>query len=575
MANKRRGGQHQHQPQRQPAIVVDPAPPPQQQLPIAVIHQPAAGAGRMRPPPSPSPLRSQRVRPEHRHVEGVGDLIYMPQRPYAPGYHDFEPPPALPPQQAAGEPPADRRRSSVATRAPLVQRLWWRCVDYWAPLERSASRPHEPPFRRLHVPGLPPWPWVSRPMLRLYWQHVRRLWWVIVFGAMILTCGTFPVYLATSGDSFERVMQKTRIPIAVPTMVAFEPQPTVPVPYKQFGTSPMPFETTSETPATAATPLPISKPTRPPLPTIQPAYQHMPFDMRLLADAAEHQPDGPIRGNNTWQKDNQLLVIDRSGVVWLHHMAEDRPVQLIDLSNAMYNMRSIELSPDGSHLLVGHWRIEYVDNRPYRRNAYYYEYRVRVAEWTFISDLMSRVPMRAAFYGTHGTQLTYVTWAGGKLWYRPSAKQPYRTHLICDATTMGPYSRVGEAIWIYERALWNGEYRAVWFSPDGVYMAYAVFDDGVLHGSPNTPDPIPTIHTANPTVLLFVVRVEEMMKSRRNLRRSFQLEQPLLPKNEAPLLVAVHWTTDRNLVVVWTDRLQATEFMYVCSVRAECKQVTN
>ncbi|KAL1021923.1 hypothetical protein UPYG_G00019940 [Umbra pygmaea] len=129
-------------------------------------------------------------------------------------------------------------------------------------------------------------------------------------------------------------------------------------------------------------------------------------------------------------------------------------------------------------------------------------------------------------------------------------------------TFNGKHNKILNGIpdWVYEEEMFSSN-GAMWWSPGGKYLAYAEFDDTLVHsieypwyGKEQYPKtiifPYPKPGTPNPLVKLFVVDT-------RNTTNVMEVVVPSLVGASDHYLATVTWVTDERIAVQWQKRIQS------------------
>ncbi|XP_060033797.1 dipeptidyl peptidase 4 isoform X3 [Erinaceus europaeus] len=128
--------------------------------------------------------------------------------------------------------------------------------------------------------------------------------------------------------------------------------------------------------------------------------------------------------------------------------------------------------------------------------------------------------------------------------------------------------------WVYEEEIF-GSYSALWWSPNGSFLAYAQFNDtGVplieysfyynesLQYPKTIRVPYPKAGATNPTVKLFVVNTDTASPD--NNLTSVQITAPASVSNGDHYLCGVTWVTKERISLQWLRRIQNYSIMDIC-----------
>uniref|UniRef100_A0A8C0F443 Dipeptidyl peptidase 4 n=1 Tax=Bubo bubo TaxID=30461 RepID=A0A8C0F443_BUBBB len=125
--------------------------------------------------------------------------------------------------------------------------------------------------------------------------------------------------------------------------------------------------------------------------------------------------------------------------------------------------------------------------------------------------------------------------------------------------------------WVYEEEMF-GTHSALWWSPNGNFVAYAAFNDTevpVIEYSFYSEDtlqypktvriPYPKAGAKNPTVQLFIVDTKSLPEF-----RSAEISPPEEIKSGDHYLSVVTWVTDERICLQWLRRIQNFSVLTVC-----------
>uniref|UniRef100_A0A8C3JJM0 Dipeptidyl peptidase 4 n=1 Tax=Calidris pygmaea TaxID=425635 RepID=A0A8C3JJM0_9CHAR len=125
--------------------------------------------------------------------------------------------------------------------------------------------------------------------------------------------------------------------------------------------------------------------------------------------------------------------------------------------------------------------------------------------------------------------------------------------------------------WVYEEEMF-GTHSALWWSPNGDFVAYATFDDTevpVIEYSFYSEDtlqypktiriPYPKAGATNPTVRFFIVDTRSLPDF-----HSVEISPPAVLKSEDHYLSVVTWVTDERICLQWLRRIQNFSVLTVC-----------
>lgn len=318
------------------------------------------------------------------------------------------------------------------------------------------------------------------------------------------------------------------------------------------------------------------------LPSPPTVHQYMPFE---FMPQGEHATLPSINGS--WFNSTQRLFVS----------AADRQVQLFDVLTGRRTVLlslpehpkvdSVELSADGEYLLVG-YQIEIgASNNPYRLGTTYNIISMWYPDKTLDERTTNLGVKYLAMFGPRGSQLVYVDMKRN-MYYIPSAKSE---NWIVVTTEGRRHYSFGVCDYAYGKDVFKDR-TALWFSPDGLWLAFAAFNDDFVvakweHRSEAYNWPanfmmdldhsadkvlmVPKPGLPNPKVELYVARVADSYVSMSH-KMPMPATLPNVEGNES-ILAAVHWTSDMRLVSVWLNRAQTKAFVQTCSVQMKCQLV--
>lgn len=285
--------------------------------------------------------------------------------------------------------------------------------------------------------------------------------------------------------------------------------------------------------------------------------------------------------NGTWISDTEFFYRNEEGDALFFDVTTKSSViilpaeflvRIVKVPEAPFNF---ELSADRKYLLVAH------GYRRIFRHSFLAKYE--------IVDLETKnsIPLENSEVGPERRVHQLVVWAPdgngfvyvhrNNIYYRPTAASVVEVKLTQSGIPGVIYHGIPD--WVYEEEVFSSN-TALWFSPDSKKLAYATFDDNKtrimsipFYGLPGNPDfqythavniRYPKPGTPNPTAGLNVVDLDEAINGNPNT-----IELPplsgLLPGE--PILSAVTWATESNVVAVWMNRIQNTAKIVSCNAR--------
>lgn len=284
-----------------------------------------------------------------------------------------------------------------------------------------------------------------------------------------------------------------------------------------------------------------------------------------------------LRGfGGTWISGERYLFTEGSNIKV--RSAETLIVDdVFSLADLDLKWSSYSISPSWNKLLIRH------DVRQIFRHS-------TVAKFAIVQDVQNEKP--TIIHIANGAELSTCIWApktdrlafvrNNDVYVRNEAGVEMR--LTTDGVSGEIYN--GVADWVYEEEILATS-AAMWFSPDGNQLAYVKFVDTnveeftyYMYGEPGEiedqyPEAIklryPKSGSTNPTIQLLVRDI-----SQDQLGDEIELLPPTSLANQEPILGAITWTTDTELVTFWMNRRQNKAIFQKCSVTTNaCENIVS
>lgn len=131
--------------------------------------------------------------------------------------------------------------------------------------------------------------------------------------------------------------------------------------------------------------------------------------------------------------------------------------------------------------------------------------------------------------------------------------------------------------WVYEEEVF-GSNSAVWFSPNGTYLAFIQFNEAPIHvinfpvygeaGDLHFQYPFnrfvayPKAGSANPSVKLFTVHLLRAAEGNTDFLTQVNVPSALNTKNDY-IITVVDWINNTELLSVWMNRIQNTAYLQI------------
>ncbi|XP_063983383.1 venom dipeptidyl peptidase 4 isoform X10 [Diachasmimorpha longicaudata] len=275
--------------------------------------------------------------------------------------------------------------------------------------------------------------------------------------------------------------------------------------------------------------------------------------------------------NGTWINDDEFLYRIETGDLMVYNIQNASARVLLPISQSFFSsnfqaLRSSfehQLSPDGQYLLCAS------NYQKFFRHTYLAEYRI-VNLKTKIETLVTvgnSTNQQLATWTGDGNGLVYVN--QNNIYYRPKVESAIDYQI----TTSGVFGSIYNAVpdWVYEEEIFSSN-KALWFSPSGKKMAFGYFDDSntpvmniPFYGYPGSlsfqyPSSItvryPKSGATNPTVKLFYVDLEKVVKSQGTAIALTEIKPPRQLAESERILAAVAFPTETIVSSTWMNRVQ-------------------
>ncbi|XP_062821289.1 dipeptidyl peptidase 4 isoform X2 [Anolis carolinensis] len=263
--------------------------------------------------------------------------------------------------------------------------------------------------------------------------------------------------------------------------------------------------------------------------------------------------------NLKWISGHQYIHINQSNAILFD---VDNGSQTIILTNgtlATYNSSEVILSPDQKYALL-RYNYEKVWRHSYKASYYLYDLGSR----SLISGKQLPENLQYITWSPVGHKLAYVL--NNNIYIRETPNSP-----DLQITHNGEENRIfnGLADWVYEEEMF-GTHSALWWSPNGTFLAYAETDDTkvpVIEYSFYSEDtlqypktiriPYPKAGATNPTIRLFIVNTQP-------LSNSTEIVAPPSIKSGDHYLSVVTWVTNERICLQWLRRIQNFSVLDIC-----------
>nr|XP_022912689.1 inactive dipeptidyl peptidase 10-like [Onthophagus taurus] len=276
----------------------------------------------------------------------------------------------------------------------------------------------------------------------------------------------------------------------------------------------------------------------------------------------------PAKFNGTWISDTEFVYRDIFGGISIYN-AENLTTStfLTNTTFRQYNVVDFRTSRDLKFVLL---ITDLRHNFDYSTLAQYYILEVSSGYTKPLSpkELDDSAPfLKYATWSTNGTSIAFVH--NNDIYYKPKVQKD----LVCRITSTG-----GEDIfngvpdWIYETEILKTDH-TLWFSPDGLYLMYATFNDSKVgeytytwydSGNPKAKYPevksikYPKVESNNPEVTVWIVNLSAP-------KYLFPVQlKPTSSVENGSYLTSASFYGDHDVALVWLNRRQNVSVILSC-----------
>ncbi|XP_071053526.1 inactive dipeptidyl peptidase 10 isoform X2 [Onthophagus taurus] len=281
----------------------------------------------------------------------------------------------------------------------------------------------------------------------------------------------------------------------------------------------------------------------------------------------------PAKFNGTWISDTEFVYRDIFGGISIYN-AENLTTStfltnttFVSFNNRQYNVVDFRTSRDLKFVLL---ITDLRHNFDYSTFAQYYILEVSSGYTKPLSpkELDDSAPfLKYATWSTNGTSIAFVH--NNDIYYKPKVQKD----LVCRITSTG-----GEDIfngvpdWIYETEILKTDH-TLWFSPDGLYLMYATFNDSKVgeytytwydSGNPKAKYPevksikYPKVESNNPEVTVWIVNLSAP-------KYLFPVQlKPTSSVENGSYLTSASFYGDHDVALVWLNRRQNVSVILSC-----------
>lgn len=291
----------------------------------------------------------------------------------------------------------------------------------------------------------------------------------------------------------------------------------------------------------------------------------------LIPFRGEFAPD---RHTGDWISDKEFVHRDPGQGIIKYDASTKTQSTLVD-ENELYKLSGYSVSKFSKDLKYLLLTSEEKKVYRYSRLAVYSVYDLENKS----TQNISKGDLQVVAWG-HGHSLAYVQ--NNNVYYVPDAARPDD---VTPLTTEGKLGEVyfGVADWIYEEEVLNAA-EALWFSPEGTYLAVASFNDTKvesasypIYGNPfdmnnQYPEMVrfkyPKAGRVNPAVGLQVFKLGDPSSEAKSI------PAPVDVVGLDHILGRVAWASDHNLIILWLNRRQNIGLLVNCDlINSKCNML--
>ncbi|NXU95366.1 DPP4 peptidase, partial [Xiphorhynchus elegans] len=263
-----------------------------------------------------------------------------------------------------------------------------------------------------------------------------------------------------------------------------------------------------------------------------------------------------------WISGNQYLHETNNGNILL--ISADNGTSSVILANTTldkYKASAAILSPDQKFALLQY------NYRKLWRHSFTASYHIyNFSNSSILGDELLPNDTQYISWSPVGHKLAYV-------WNNNVYVKASPTEASVQITQNGEENKIFNGIpdWVYEEEMF-GTHSALWWSPNGDFLAYAAFDDTqvpvieysfyseeTLQYPKTIRIPYPKAGATNPTVRFFIVDTRPQSNS-----SPVEISPPTEIKSGDHYLSAVTWVTDERICLQWLRRIQNFSVLTIC-----------
>nr|XP_042904478.1 inactive dipeptidyl peptidase 10-like [Parasteatoda tepidariorum] len=273
--------------------------------------------------------------------------------------------------------------------------------------------------------------------------------------------------------------------------------------------------------------------------------------------------------NGSWISDTEVTFRDPDGAIVIYNAeTAEKTIIVNNITLKPLNIQSYSISPDRKFVLLSH------DHEQVFKHSFTAQYKVFIVETEELQPFLSDMPNAVFQYvawGSTGSQMAYVY--RNNIYYLSEYGESAKPTALTQSGEEGVIFN-GIPDWVYEAEIFHSN-KALWWGPNGTYLAYAAFNDenveamtypwyGSYEDSTNVyPQTIklryPKPGRPNPKASLWVA----------DFSQPFPVTEEVMPplefKDQEYYLTEVQWIDEKRLLAIWLRRVQNSSIVSVCT----------
>lgn len=276
--------------------------------------------------------------------------------------------------------------------------------------------------------------------------------------------------------------------------------------------------------------------------------------------------------NGTFINDDEIIFSNAQGELTLYNVNTRSETVLVNDQKILAAAFGFWVSPSKEYILIAR------DRQSSYRHSFHAHYDVMTLSTKTVTPITignEEYPLQYAQWNPVSDGILFVF--NNNIFYKDSPTAEPR-NITSDGSQ---YIFNGIPDWVYEEEVFASNC-AMWFSPDGNKLSFARFDDtpvramsipvygtpgsidfqytqhlGILYPKAGSPNPLATLHSVDLTATTLTAVAHPYVGP---------------SENQKPLLTAVAWLDNTQLIAAWMNRIQNECYLHKCTA-TECTQV--